>query len=72
MQTKPNAANFPESTVTFEILQLGEACKLTLIHEGLAAGDRLTDGIFRGWSEILSGFKTLVETGEQLKIAAAN
>ena len=68
----PNAASFPESTVTFEISQLGEACKLTLVHEGLAAGDPITEGIHRGWSEILSGLKTLLETGEPLKIAAAN
>jgi len=32
----------------------------------------MTEGIFRGWSEILSGLKTLVETGEPLVIAAAN
>jgi len=62
------AGKFPESTVTFEITQTGEACKLRLVHEGLMAGDPMTEGIFRGWSEILSGLKTLVETGKPLVI----
>jgi len=62
---------FPESIVTFEIVPAGEACKLTLVHEGLAVGDPMTEGIFRGWSEILSGLKTLIETGEPLVLAAA-
>lgn len=57
-----------ESRVTFEIEQLGEACKLTLVHGDLIAGDPLTEGIFRGWSEILSGLKTLLETGKPLTI----
>ena len=62
------AGKFPESTVTFEITPAGETCQLTLIHEGLAVGDPMTEGIFRGWSEILSGLKTLVETGKPLVI----
>lgn len=57
-----------ESRVTFQIEQLGEACKLTLIHDDLIAGDPLTEGVFRGWSEILSGLKTLLETGKPLAI----
>lgn len=60
-----------ESRVTFEIEQLGEACKLTLVHDELIAGDPLTEGVFRGWSEILSGLKTLLETGEPLAIKNA-
>ncbi len=63
---------FPESTVTYEITQLGETCKLRLVHEGLTPGDPMTEGIFRGWSEILSGLKTLVETGQPLVITTAN
>lgn len=60
-----------ESRVTFEIEKLGDACKLTLVHEGLGVGEPLTDGIFRGWSEILSGLKTLLETGKPLTITPA-
>lgn len=61
------SAGYPESKVTFEIEELGNLCKLTLIHERMLAGHELTEGIFRGWSEILSGLKTLLETGEPLK-----
>lgn len=59
---------YPVSRVTYEITSTGEVCKLTLVHEDLAAGNPMTDGIFRGWSEILSGLKTLLETGEPLVI----
>lgn len=61
-----NTTDYPESRVTFEITPNGDVCKLTLVHEELAAGNPMTDGIFRGWSEILSGLKTLLETGEPL------
>lgn len=60
------AADFPESRVSYEIEQLGEVCKLTLVHSELTAGNPLTDGIFDGWSQILSGLKTLLETGSPL------
>ena len=57
---------YPESRVTFEITQTNGVCKLTLVHDELTPGNPMTDGIFRGWSEILSGLKTLLETGEPL------
>jgi uncharacterized protein YndB with AHSA1/START domain len=56
------------SEVVYEIEQKGEACKLTLTHYDLAQGDPMTEGIKRGWSEILSGLKTLLETGKPLTI----
>lgn len=54
------------TTVTFEIEPVGSACKLTLIHEGLEPGKPLTQGLQAGWAQILSGLKTLLETGEPL------
>jgi uncharacterized protein YndB with AHSA1/START domain len=62
-----SCADYPESKVTFEVEPQGGICRLTLIHEGMAAGHPVTEGIFRGWSEILSGLKTLLETGEPMK-----
>jgi uncharacterized protein YndB with AHSA1/START domain len=59
-------SDYLESRVTFEIAPFGGVCKLTLVHEGMVAGHELTEGIFHGWSEILSGLKTLLETGEPL------
>lgn len=58
----------PESTIAYEITQLGEACKLTLVHSDLIPGHPLTEGVYRGWQEIFSGLKTLLETGEPLVI----
>ncbi len=67
-----NMAGIPESTVTFEITQLGEACKLTLIHTDLVPGSTFAENVYRGWSEILSGLKTLLETGEPLVVGRAD
>lgn len=61
---------FPETKVTYEIEPMGNSCKLTLVHEGLPADHPMTNGIFGGWNQILSGLKTLLETGEPLAIAA--
>jgi uncharacterized protein YndB with AHSA1/START domain/DNA-binding transcriptional ArsR family regulator len=52
------------SRVTWEIEQVQDSCRLTVIH------DQLRDGahgeIYGGWPQILSGLKTLLETGETL------
>ncbi len=60
---------FPETKLTYEIEPMGNSCKLTLIHEGLPADHAMTHGIFGGWNQILSGLKTLLETGEPLALA---
>ncbi|GIK30085.1 MAG: putative transcriptional regulator, ArsR family protein [Chloroflexota bacterium] len=57
------------SRVTFEIEQLGPACRLVLTHSGLNPDAPLTMGIGSGWAQILSGLKTLLETGDPLVIA---
>jgi uncharacterized protein YndB with AHSA1/START domain len=62
---------YPESRVTYEITPTNGVCKLTLVHDELVAGNPMTEGIFRGWSEILSGLKTYLETGEPLMIDPA-
>jgi uncharacterized protein YndB with AHSA1/START domain len=53
------------SRVTWEIEPIGEdSCRLTVVHAELRP-----DGngeIYGGWPMILSGLKTLLETGEQL------
>jgi uncharacterized protein YndB with AHSA1/START domain/DNA-binding transcriptional ArsR family regulator len=52
------------SRVTWEIEPVGDSCKLTVIHDQLAA-DALEE-IYGGWPQILSGLKTLLETGDSL------
>lgn len=56
------------TTVRWEIEPLGSVCKVTVVHEGLDVGTPLGRGIDDGWSRILSGLKTLLETGEPLTI----
>ena len=52
------------SRVTWEIRTVGDSCQLTVIHDQLpidANGE-----LYGGWPMILSGLKTLLETGELL------
>lgn len=56
------------STVTWEIEQRGEVCKLTATHE-LANAPKVAKHVgSEGWSHVLSGLKTLLETGRPLEI----
>ena len=52
------------SRVTWEIEQVADSCKLTVIHDQLRAG--ANSQLYGGWPMILSGLKTLLETGELL------
>ena len=61
----PAIADISPSKVTYEISEEGEVCKLVLTHEGLEPGS-LTEDIKSGWARILSGLKSLLETGEGL------
>ena len=53
------------STVTYEIEQKGENCKLTVTHD-LADAPQTAKAVKAGWPAILSSLKTLVETGKPL------
>lgn len=52
------------SRVTWEIEPVGDSCRLTVTHDQLRE-DGLEE-IYGGWPQILSGLKTLLETGELL------
>jgi uncharacterized protein YndB with AHSA1/START domain/DNA-binding transcriptional ArsR family regulator len=52
------------SRVTWEIEQIEDSCRLTVIHDELAAD--ANPELYGGWPMILSGLKTLLETGEKL------
>jgi uncharacterized protein YndB with AHSA1/START domain len=53
------------SRVTWEIEPVGEdSCRLTVTHDQLRDG--ANDELYGGWPMILSGLKTLLETGEDL------
>jgi uncharacterized protein YndB with AHSA1/START domain len=53
-----------ESRVTWEISQLRDSCLLTITHNHLREG--ANNQIYGGWPMLLSGLKTLLETGELL------
>jgi uncharacterized protein YndB with AHSA1/START domain len=52
------------SRVTWEIEPVGDSCRLTVTHDQLREGANAE--LYGGWPMILSGLKTLLETGELL------
>jgi uncharacterized protein YndB with AHSA1/START domain len=52
------------SRVTWEIEPVGDSCRLTVTHDQLR--EMANGELYGGWPMILSGLKTLLETGEQL------
>jgi len=67
MYDEEMAAEEP-SRVTWEIEpQEGGICKLTLVHDRLEGAPKTAQSVFgEGWMYVLSGLKTLLETGEPL------
>jgi uncharacterized protein YndB with AHSA1/START domain len=59
------------SRCTWEISAMGEACLLRLTHDDFDGETSTYRSISTGWSPILSGLKTLLETGEPLRIQPA-
>jgi uncharacterized protein YndB with AHSA1/START domain len=67
--SKWEANDDPPTTVTWEITPVGgETCLLSLAHAGFPSENATYSGTKDGWVIILSGLKTLVETGEKLRI----
>jgi uncharacterized protein YndB with AHSA1/START domain/DNA-binding transcriptional ArsR family regulator len=62
------AKQLPASTVTIDIQELGQTCKLTMTHSDLDMTKPITQGFINGWTEIFSSLKTLLETGEPLPL----
>ena len=66
----PETASEPHSRVTWEIEpQEGGVTKLTVTHDQLEAAPKTAASVAGGWSYVLSGLKTLLETGEPLESA---
>jgi uncharacterized protein YndB with AHSA1/START domain len=64
----PELAEEGESRVTWEIEPTdGGVCLLTVIHDQLEGAPKTAEGVAgAGWMYVLSGLKTLLETGEPL------
>ena len=54
------------SRVVFEIEPMGNVLKLTVTHDDFPATSKVFTAISNGWPSILSGLKTLLETGRTL------
>jgi uncharacterized protein YndB with AHSA1/START domain/DNA-binding transcriptional ArsR family regulator len=65
-ETREHVVAEQRSKVSFDIEELGEAVKLTVVHDGFEAGSIVASMVGRGWPRVLSGLKTLLETGETL------
>jgi uncharacterized protein YndB with AHSA1/START domain len=63
-QWGPDAERAGTSRVTWEIEPVGDSCRLTVIHDQLAAD--APSELYGGWPMILSGLKTWLETGQTL------
>jgi uncharacterized protein YndB with AHSA1/START domain len=53
-----------QTRVSWEVEPVGSSCRLTVTHDQLPAGANAE--LYGGWPMILSGLKTLIETGELL------
>ncbi|HSW43825.1 MAG TPA: SRPBCC domain-containing protein [Patescibacteria group bacterium] len=63
----PSVAADAPTTVTWEIEETQPGvCRLTLVHDSLVTGSATLEQVSGGWPFILSGLKTLLETGTAL------
>lgn len=63
----PGAAEEPESRVTWRIEpQDGGYTKLTVVHDRLGESPLTAESVSGGWMFIISGLKTVLETGKPL------
>jgi len=60
-------AGEPPSRVVFDIEQQKDQVKLTIVHDGFAAGSKVFEAISRGWPLVLSSLKSYLETGKVLQ-----
>lgn len=58
----------PASRVTYELEEVGDATRLTLIHDDFDGETKTYQQVGGGWPVILSGMKTLLETGKPLRM----
>jgi uncharacterized protein YndB with AHSA1/START domain len=65
---KPDLKAEGPSRATFELEQTGPAVKLTVTHEAPVAESKVIEAVSGGWPLILSGLKSLLETGEKFAI----
>jgi len=65
----PDVAGDPPSRVTYEIEPMGAATRLTVTHDGFDTENATYRQIGEGLPIVISGLKTLLETGKPLPVA---
>jgi uncharacterized protein YndB with AHSA1/START domain len=60
-EVRAKLASEQRSQVTFDLEDLGDVVKLTVVHDGFDPGSTVLDMIRGGWPRILSDLKTLLE-----------
>lgn len=64
----PELAADRPSRIAYQIEPMGPTCKLTMIHDDFDGESATYREVAGGWSFILSGLKTLLETGQPLEV----
>lgn len=59
----PETKDEAPSRVTFKLEQVGAGTKLTMIHDRFPDGSKMLGMVREGWPLVLSGLKTLLESG---------
>lgn len=62
----PDLKTEGHSRVLFELEPIDDVVKLTLVHDGFQPSSRVLQGVSSGWPRILSGMKSLLETGSAI------
>ncbi|MEM6666546.1 MAG: metalloregulator ArsR/SmtB family transcription factor [Pseudomonadota bacterium] len=66
MGFEPNwAPDLKPSRMAYELAQMGDACRLTILHWDIPEGQ---DGVASGWSQLAASLKSWIETGAPLII----
>ena len=61
-----DAAYEPPTRVTYELFPLDKMCLLELKHDGFTAANQFFQDVCEAWETVLSGLKTVVETGQTM------
>jgi uncharacterized protein YndB with AHSA1/START domain len=63
---KPELREEGYSRLSYDLEQVGESVKLTVIHEIDKSESKFIQSVSNGWPHILSSLKSMLETGESL------
>jgi len=66
----PDTAGEAPSRVTFRLEQVAAGTKLTVVHDRFPEDSKMFELIQGGWPLVLSGLKTLLESGNAVDFSA--